>query len=56
MTAILTLQDLGPDCTGYQVVMRHRTKEIAHQHLDHGFHSGWGTMADQLETYAQGLK
>jgi uncharacterized protein YndB with AHSA1/START domain len=55
MTAILTFEDLGGSRTRYTAVVRHRSKEAAKQHADMGFHSGWGTVADQLEAYAQGL-
>ena len=56
MTAILTFEDLGDGRTRYTAVARHRNKEAAQTHKDMGFHDGWGTVADQLEAYAQGLK
>lgn len=55
MTAILTFEDLGGGRTRYLAVARHRSKEAAEQHEQMGFSSGWGTVADQLEAYAQGL-
>lgn len=55
MTAIVTFQDLGQGVTRYRAVVRHRTKEAAARHEQMGFHSGWGTVAGQLETYAQEL-
>ena len=56
MTAILTFEDLGNGRTRYTAVARHRSKEAAQTHKDMGFHDGWGTVVDQLEAYAQGLK
>ena len=38
-----------------RAVARHRSAETAKQHADMGFHDGWGTVATQLEAYAQGL-
>ena len=55
MTAILTFEDLGAGRTRYTAVARHRNAETARQHAEMGFHDGWGTVADQLEAYAQGL-
>lgn len=56
MTAIVTFADAGPGRTLYRAVARHRSAEAAHQHAEMGFHDGWGTVATQLEAYAQGLK
>jgi hypothetical protein len=55
MTAIITLEDLEPGVTRYRAVVRHRSKEAAEQHRTMGFHDGWGTVATQLEAYAQDL-
>ncbi len=55
MTAIVTFEDLGGGRTRYTAVARHRNAETARQHRDMGFHDGWGTVATQLEAYAQGL-
>ena len=55
MTAILTFEDLGQGRTRYTAVARHRSKEAAESHRQMGFHDGWGTVAGQLEAYAQGL-
>ena len=55
MTAIITFQDLGGGRTRYTAVARHRNAEAAVQHRDMGFHDGWGTVAGQLEAYAQAL-
>lgn len=56
MTAILTFEDLGGGRTKYTALARHRSAEAAKTHADMGFFDGWGTVADQLEAYAQGLK
>lgn len=56
MTAIVTFEDLGGGRTRYTAVARHRNAETARQHRDMGFHDGWGTVATQLEAYAQGLR
>jgi len=55
MTAIVTFEDAGEGRTTYTAVARHRNAESARKHADMGFHDGWGTVATQLETYAQGL-
>jgi uncharacterized protein YndB with AHSA1/START domain len=53
MTAIITFEDLGDGSTRYTAVARHRSKEAAETHREMGFHDGWGTVATQLEGYAQ---
>lgn len=55
MTAIITFEDLGDGMTRYTAVARHRNKEAASSHKEMGFFDGWGTVATQLEAYAQGL-
>jgi uncharacterized protein YndB with AHSA1/START domain len=55
MTAIITFEDAGDGRTRYTAVARHRTRDAASQHRAMGFHEGWGTVADQMEAYAQGL-
>ena len=55
MTAIVTFEDAGPGRTLYRAVARHRNGETAKQHADMGFQDGWGTVATQLEAYAQSL-
>lgn len=55
MTAIITFADAGPGKTLYRAIVRHRSKESAAQHDAMGFQDGWGTVATQLEAYAQGL-
>ena len=56
MTAIVTFEDMGGGRTRYTAVARHRNAETARQHRDMGFHDGWGTVATQLEAYAQGVE
>jgi uncharacterized protein YndB with AHSA1/START domain len=56
MTAIVTFEDIGGGRTRYTAVARHRSAETAEQHKAMGFFEGWGTVVDQLEAYAQGLK
>lgn len=56
MTAIITFEDIGQGRTRYTAIARHRNAETAKTHKDMGFYSGWGTVVDQLEAYAQGLK
>ena len=55
MTAILTFEDIGNGRTRYTAVARHRSIESAAQHKAMGFFDGWGTVASQLEAYAQSL-
>ncbi len=55
MTAIVTFEDLGDGRTRYTAVARHRNAAASASHRDMGFHDGWGTVATQLEAYAQGL-
>ena len=55
MTAIITFEDAGEGRTTYTAVARHRSAESAKQHADMGFHGGWGTVATQLDAYAQEL-
>ncbi len=55
MTAILTFEDLGSGMTRYTAIARHRSRETAAQHEQMGFSGGWGTVATQLEEYAQSL-
>ncbi|MBN8292656.1 SRPBCC family protein [Rhodobacter sp. NTK016B] len=55
MTAIVTFEDAGEGTTTYTAIARHRSPEAAKSHEDMGFFDGWGTVATQLEAYAQGL-
>jgi len=53
-TAILTFAD-HPEGTEYTALARHGSAETAKRHEEMGFHDGWGTVASQLEAYAQSL-
>ncbi len=55
MTAIVTFEDAGEGKTTYTAIARHRSPEAAKSHEEMGFSEGWGTVATQLEAYAQGL-
>jgi uncharacterized protein YndB with AHSA1/START domain len=55
MTAILLLSDAVGGGTTYTAIARHRNPDTAKSHEAMGFYDGWGTVADQLETYAKGL-
>jgi len=55
MTAILLLADAPEGGTQYTAIARHRSSEDAKKHEEMGFYGGWGTVADQLVDYAQGL-
>lgn len=55
MTAIVLLADAPGGATTYTAIARHRNPESRKAHEDMGFFDGWGTVATQLETYAQGL-
>lgn len=55
MTAIVEFADDGAGGTIYTVTARHRSPESCQTHEDMGFFDGWGTVATQLEQYAQSL-
>lgn len=55
MTAIIEFEDHSDGGTKYTATARHRTPEARLTHEDMGFHGGRGTVADQLEDYAQRL-
>lgn len=55
MTAIISFEELGGGVTRYRAVVRHRSPEAAESHRQMGFFDGWGTVAGQLEEFAQGL-
>jgi uncharacterized protein YndB with AHSA1/START domain len=55
MTAILLLGDAPGGGTTYTAIARHRNPDARKAHEDMGFFDGWGTVATQLEAYAQGL-
>lgn len=56
MTAIIIFEDDEGGGTKYTAVARHRSVESRKAHEDMGFFDGWGTVVDQLEDYAAGLK
>jgi uncharacterized protein YndB with AHSA1/START domain len=56
MTAIIEFADGEDGTTTYTATARHRSPEARQSHEDMGFHDGWGTVATQLEAYAQSLK
>lgn len=56
MTAIIEFEDDGYGKTAYTATARHRSSEARQRHQDMGFYEGWGTVATQLEDYANSLK
>jgi uncharacterized protein YndB with AHSA1/START domain len=50
-TAVMTLEPQG-DTTLCRTVALHRNVADRNQHAEMGFHDGWGTVLDQLATYA----
>jgi uncharacterized protein YndB with AHSA1/START domain len=56
MTAILLLSDAPDGGTTYTTIARHRNPMTRKSHEDMGFYGGWGTVVDQLEAYAKGLR
>ena len=55
MTAIVTFEDAGNGKTAYKAVALHANEADREKHEQMGFHDGWGTVAGQLEEYAQQL-
>jgi uncharacterized protein YndB with AHSA1/START domain len=55
MTAIVMFADHEGGGTSYTAIARHRSAETRKLHEDMGFFDGWGTVADQLDAYAQTL-
>ncbi|MCL4188791.1 MAG: SRPBCC family protein [Rhodobacteraceae bacterium] len=53
-TAVLEFAD-HPEGTEYTALARHGSAETARRHAEMGFHEGWGTVAAQLEAFAQGV-
>jgi uncharacterized protein YndB with AHSA1/START domain len=47
MTAIISLSD-RPEGTQYAAHVMHRSRTDRDQHIELGFHDGWGTVAAQL--------
>ena len=56
MTAIVTFADAGDGKTLYRAVALHKSLADKETHEQMGFHDGWGTVAGQLEEFAQGLR
>lgn len=56
MTAIIEFVDDENGGTIYTATARHRTPEARQSHEEMGFFDGWGTVATQLEAYAQTLR
>jgi uncharacterized protein YndB with AHSA1/START domain len=54
-TAIITFADAGNAKTAYKAVALHKDEAGRETHEQMGFHDGWGTVAGQLEEYAQSL-
>ena len=55
-TAFLFIEPDGKGGTDYTAFARHGEPGSHKQHEDMGFHEGWGTVATQLDEYAQTLK
>lgn len=55
MTAIIDIAPDGEGGTTYTATARHRSSDAKAQHEAMGFFDGWGTVASQLEAYAQTL-
>jgi uncharacterized protein YndB with AHSA1/START domain len=53
-TAVMTLEPRG-DTTACKAVAMHRNVDDCKLHAEMGFHDGWGTVFDQLVTYATGI-
>lgn len=56
MTAVVTFADAGNGKTAYKAVALHRNAADREKHEQMGFHDGWGTVAGQLEEFAQSLR
>ena len=55
MTAIVTFANAGNGKTAYKAVALHKNEADREAHEKMGFHEGWGTVAGQLEEFAQSL-
>ena len=55
MTAIIEFSDNDEGGTTYTATVRHRSAEARQRHEAMGCVDGWGTVATQLEEYAQTL-
>jgi len=56
MTAVITFEDVGDGKTAYRAVSLHKDEADREKHEQMGFHDGWGTVAGQLEEFAQSLR
>jgi uncharacterized protein YndB with AHSA1/START domain len=56
MTAIVTFEDAGNGRTSYKAVALHANDADRQKHEQMGFQEGWGTVATQLEEFAQSLR
>lgn len=56
MTAIIEFADDGKGGTIYTATARHRSPDSRERHEQMGFFEGWGTVATQLEAYAQTIR
>lgn len=54
-TAVVTFADAGGGKTAYKAIALHRNEADKQTHESMGFHDGWGTVAKQLEEFAQSL-
>ena len=54
-TAVVTFADAGNGKTAYKAVALHKDSADRETHEKMGFHEGWGTVAGQLEEFAQSL-
>ena len=54
-TAIMTFEDAGEGKTRYRAIALHKDQADRDTHEEMGFHDGWGTVAGQLEEFAQSL-
>ena len=53
--AEISFEDLGNGETLYVARARHWTEEAVQQHVQMGFHEGWGICAEQMEALAKTL-
>ena len=54
-TAVVTFADAGNGKTAYRAVALHKDVTDREKHEQMGFNEGWGTVAGQLEEFAQSL-
>ena len=54
-TGVITFEDAGNGETLYVARARHWTDAAAKQHVEMGFHEGWGVCAEQMEALAKTL-